>query len=304
MMEPIPILVQFTAKVRSMVAEIGFLDVNRTTVKDLKAMIAEKTNLSLRSIKIIGLTKSAISKPRDDDLLGNVDLKTKTEKRISSVKEESESAPLLLRCVLTIMGAPTASQSNSVNELHGPPQGIFLCGDGDMQDASSPDNANINSSSSSSSSSEKRKLSLSAEVEGINRAPNSNANANTQKMHSIGNEDNQGNLEDTNVNVNVNVNVTDDTANDEYQEYQEYQEYDRLVVNDLDCDYAPASAEWLSLCHHTESCNLHFITSARPGKKLLVLDLDHTLLDFTSKDPGVTICDMKRPYLDEFLTKV
>lgn len=76
----------------------------------------------------------------------------------------------------------------------------------------------------------------------------------------------------------------------------------REVVNDLSLEYGPASKIWQKLQKHAQECEIHFITAARPDKKLLVLDLDHTLLDFTSKASDVTAEQMKRPYLDQFLT--
>jgi NLI interacting factor-like phosphatase len=45
----------------------------------------------------------------------------------------------------------------------------------------------------------------------------------------------------------------------------------------------------------------------RPGKKLLVLDLDHTLLDFSGRANGSLPSDLaalKRPHMDAFLTLV
>eukprot|EP01035_Chromulina_nebulosa_P007217 gene7217-9741_t len=48
---------------------------------------------------------------------------------------------------------------------------------------------------------------------------------------------------------------------------------------------------------------MSFLNPPRLGKKLLVLDLDHTLLDFTRKE-ALDIHRMKRPFMDEFLTAV
>jgi ubiquitin-like domain-containing CTD phosphatase 1 len=62
----------------------------------------------------------------------------------------------------------------------------------------------------------------------------------------------------------------------------------------------------------TDSTMVHIMNEPREGKPLLVLDLDHTLLDFSSKtlqrdltthrlgDGAAAI--MKRPFMDEFLT--
>lgn len=61
----------------------------------------------------------------------------------------------------------------------------------------------------------------------------------------------------------------------------------------------------------TESTIIHVMNEPREDKPLLVLDLDHTLLDFSSKrlqeatthEIGAsTAAAMKRPYMDEFLT--
>mmetsp|Transcript_15014 Transcript_15014/g.35411 ORF Transcript_15014/g.35411 Transcript_15014/m.35411 type:complete len:330 (-) Transcript_15014:119-1108(-) len=48
-----------------------------------------------------------------------------------------------------------------------------------------------------------------------------------------------------------------------------------------------------------EAVQVQFINPPRPGKKLLVLDLDYTLLDF--KSTAERIEDLKRPYTDWFL---
>lgn len=62
------------------------------------------------------------------------------------------------------------------------------------------------------------------------------------------------------------------------------------VVDDFDLDFNAGSSEWLqhvangeNLKIFTESTIIHTMTEPRPGKPLLVLDLDHTLLDFNSK---------------------
>ena len=90
------------------------------------------------------------------------------------------------------------------------------------------------------------------------------------------------------------------------------------VVDDFDLDFNAGSTEWLrhvangqNLKKFTESTQLHIMNEPRPGKPLLVLDLDHTLLDFSSKTlqrdstthqvgAGMAAV-MKRPFMDEFL---
>ena len=66
----------------------------------------------------------------------------------------------------------------------------------------------------------------------------------------------------------------------------------------------------------TEKTEVHIINPPRPNKPLLVLDLDHTLLDFSSKtltengesamhigsSNDAVANQLKRPYMDEFLT--
>ena len=117
------------------------------------------------------------------------------------------------------------------------------------------------------------------------------------------------------------------------------------VVNDFDLDFNIGSSEWKehfvnhqNLVKFTNSTEVHIMNPPREGKKLMVLDLDHTLLDFSSKKivntanaarygdgnnnttgdndvssaaavapiPTVqeTINQMKRPYMDEFLTEM
>ncbi len=62
------------------------------------------------------------------------------------------------------------------------------------------------------------------------------------------------------------------------------------VVNDFDIDFNIGSSEWKehfvnkqNLIKFTNSTQVHIMNPPREGKKLMVLDLDHTLLDFSSK---------------------
>jgi ubiquitin-like domain-containing CTD phosphatase 1 len=72
------------------------------------------------------------------------------------------------------------------------------------------------------------------------------------------------------------------------------------VLNDFNHNFTPASKEWHNLKRFTDSLEINFIQEPRPGKKLLVLDLDHTILDFSSRE-NVTAEQMKRPFMDFFL---
>lgn len=103
------------------------------------------------------------------------------------------------------------------------------------------------------------------------------------------------------------------------------------VVDDFDLDFNAGTDEWLAhintsenLQKFTESTNIYLMNEPRPGKPLMVLDLDHTLLDFCRKtiersvnsnsdrsmnsstilSTDETIERMKRPYMDEFLSRV
>lgn len=91
------------------------------------------------------------------------------------------------------------------------------------------------------------------------------------------------------------------------------------VVDDFDLDLSPGSEEWIQhkanenkLQKFTTSTQIHIMNEPRDAKPLLVLDLDHTLLDFSSKRlqqatsyamGAATAATMKRPYMDEFLTR-
>jgi ubiquitin-like domain-containing CTD phosphatase 1 len=108
------------------------------------------------------------------------------------------------------------------------------------------------------------------------------------------------------------------------------------VVNDFDLDFNIGSSEWKAhfanqqnLIKFTNSTEVHIMNPPREGKKLMVLDLDHTLLDFSSKkiintansdvasaasavtsssSDGMTVQEtinqMKRPYMDQFLAEM
>ena len=72
------------------------------------------------------------------------------------------------------------------------------------------------------------------------------------------------------------------------------------VLNDFGHNFTPVSKEWQNLKRFTDSLEINFIQEPRLGKKLLVLDLDHTILDFSSKE-NIHPDQMKRPYMDLFL---
>jgi ubiquitin-like domain-containing CTD phosphatase 1 len=92
------------------------------------------------------------------------------------------------------------------------------------------------------------------------------------------------------------------------------------VVDDFELDFNAGSPEWLqhrangeNLKKFTAQTPVHIMNPPREGKPLLVLDLDHTLLDFSSKTlqrdsatrvPGQGLAAvMKRPHMDDFLTQ-
>jgi ubiquitin-like domain-containing CTD phosphatase 1 len=75
------------------------------------------------------------------------------------------------------------------------------------------------------------------------------------------------------------------------------------IFNDFGHNFTPATPEWHQLKEFTANLEINFIHEPRHGHKLLVLDLDHTILDFSSK-LEVTPHEMKRPYMDYFLTQV
>jgi ubiquitin-like domain-containing CTD phosphatase 1 len=101
------------------------------------------------------------------------------------------------------------------------------------------------------------------------------------------------------------------------------------VVDDFELDFNAGSAEWMNhvaneanLRDFTERTSVHIMNPPRDGKPLLVLDLDHTLMDFSSQrlqsaavaaaaaDPEGggsgnehdAAASMKRPYMNEFLS--
>ena len=91
------------------------------------------------------------------------------------------------------------------------------------------------------------------------------------------------------------------------------------VIDDFDLDFNAGSSEWLqhvangeNLKKFTEHTTVNIMNEPREGKPLLVLDLDHTLLDFSRKHlerdtehlvgTGAAAY-MKRPFMDEFLVE-
>jgi ubiquitin-like domain-containing CTD phosphatase 1 len=91
------------------------------------------------------------------------------------------------------------------------------------------------------------------------------------------------------------------------------------VIDDFDLDFNAGSSEWLqhvangeNLKKFTEHTAVNIMNEPREGKPLLVLDLDHTLLDFSRKHlerdtehqvGSGAAAYMKRPYMDEFLVE-
>ena len=79
---------------------------------------------------------------------------------------------------------------------------------------------------------------------------------------------------------------------------------------DSDEDYAALSKRWHrsrrnaeKLATFTAKTEINWITPARPGKPLLVLDLDHALLDYSAHE-DVPPETFKRPGMDAFLSSV
>jgi ubiquitin-like domain-containing CTD phosphatase 1 len=92
------------------------------------------------------------------------------------------------------------------------------------------------------------------------------------------------------------------------------------VIDDFELDFNAGSEGWMqhvaneaNLRDFTEKTAVHVMSPPREGKPLLVLDLDRTLMDFSSQrlqmsapaEPGGQHDEasaMKRPYMNEFLT--
>ena len=105
------------------------------------------------------------------------------------------------------------------------------------------------------------------------------------------------------------------------------------VIDDFELDFSAGSDEWMqhaaneaNLRDFTEKTVVHMMNPPRDGKPLLVLDLDHTLMDFSSQrlqqqpgpglgglplpnnpmagapEPHDAAAAMKRPFMNEFLT--
>lgn len=79
------------------------------------------------------------------------------------------------------------------------------------------------------------------------------------------------------------------------------------IVDDLDVDYSAEETKEMShnpehlrlMTKYTEKLHINIINPPRPGKKLLVLDLDYTIFDMKGKGDFV---HLKRPFTDQFLS--
>eukprot|EP00162_Nutomonas_longa_P013042 comp21387_c0_seq1/m.46154 comp21387_c0_seq1/g.46154 ORF comp21387_c0_seq1/g.46154 comp21387_c0_seq1/m.46154 type:complete len:372 (+) comp21387_c0_seq1:77-1192(+) len=79
------------------------------------------------------------------------------------------------------------------------------------------------------------------------------------------------------------------------------------VVNDLDWDFNPTTTSdvrfkaenQIKLQQRIRALNIQFINPPRPGKRLLVLDLDYTLWDHKTQQPNIE--GVKRPFCDEMM---
>jgi len=92
------------------------------------------------------------------------------------------------------------------------------------------------------------------------------------------------------------------------------------VIDDFELDFNAGSDEWIAhiateinLKKFTENTSIHIMNEPRLNKPLMVLDLDHTLLDFSSKKllrattaivGDELASELKRPFMDEFLASV
>lgn len=76
-----------------------------------------------------------------------------------------------------------------------------------------------------------------------------------------------------------------------------------LILNDLCYNFTSATNEWKKLKEFTLNLNISFINEPRNNYKLIILDLDHTILHFSTK-LNININQMKRPYMDYFLQQI
>lgn len=75
------------------------------------------------------------------------------------------------------------------------------------------------------------------------------------------------------------------------------------VVNDLEIEEVAIENQEIYLSKiekRIREYEIKMLSEPRPGKKLLVLDIDYTLFDHNS--PAETGAELMRPYLHEFLT--
>jgi len=80
------------------------------------------------------------------------------------------------------------------------------------------------------------------------------------------------------------------------------------IFDDFEMDYVPSmkdikrnSDNRSKLKKIIESSTIHLIHAPRPGRKLLVLDLDYTILDCKNLSERENLDDYKRPHLDTFM---
>ncbi|KAH8917436.1 ubiquitin family proteint [Atractiella rhizophila] len=104
----------------------------------------------------------------------------------------------------------------------------------------------------------------------------------------------------------------------EGQELRKIQDEAPDVSNDLDVDYKGPDGNLTTrtveqnerrnkrkLHEAVEKLSINIMAEPRPGKKLLVLDLDYTIMDVKMwNDPSAVALDFARPYLKEFLEYV
>ena len=82
------------------------------------------------------------------------------------------------------------------------------------------------------------------------------------------------------------------------------------IVDDFDHSFNAGSEEWVRMVQNganlkefTAKTDVFIMNPPRRNRPLLVCDLDHCLLDFSSKDTSSSATEkMKRPFLTEFLT--
>jgi hypothetical protein len=246
-------MILFRAKFQGQIIELPPLDANTVRVSDLKRLLQDESSVPVARQKLLGLVKGKL--PPDDTTLGDL-VKTGIAAKVALLKLSANNE---LRKKITLKDAHSLHTNELFCHLQGPPYLFSLMGTTDAKLFVDPNDRDDL-----------------PEVGGMHKA----------QTHTLPRPALQQACVFPTAARGCSHGFTHSTLS-------------RQVVDDfgVDFDYDAEAARWhrssrnaRKLREYTAKTEVNWIAARRPGKALLVLDLDHTLLDFTNAREGL-VCE-------------